>query len=567
MNINFEALQYFVLKKVIKRRDIKEILEDCARLNMSAEQYLLVKGISTPAMAMAAVGEFYNLPNVEMDMLEVDRALVDQFGLAFLRRHKLVPVTIDKDGVLLMAVGKPMDPVAFSNIAVMYDGKIDYVYVPPTQIDIYIDAIVAVQSTSEALDTIKKGQDDELLNRINAANAANADDDASVINTPAVRLVDSFIKEAIPYRASDIHIEPAEETVRVRYRIDGDLLTRAEFPIDSYPAIVSRLKILSGINVSETRTPQDGRISMVVNGTPYDFRVSTLPMIYGEKFVIRILDKSSFRFNREDLGFSEENNALIDRILAAPHGIILLCGPTGSGKSTTLYSFLKELNTPQVNIVTVEDPVEYTLTGINQVQVNPKANLTFANSIRAILRQDPDIVMIGEIRDEETAQIAIRAAITGHLVLSTIHTNDAPSSVSRLVEMGASSYLVGDALVAVIAQRLVKRLCPVCKKRGKTNPKEMALLNLKEPVSICRPFGCQFCNGTGYKGRIAVHEIMYVNEGIKEMISDTDFSVEELRSYSKEHGMIPLWEACREYVLQGLTSLPELMKLAIESGG
>ena len=564
MDINFEALQFFVLKKVIKRKDIKGVLDECKRLNMPAEQYLLAKGIALPNQAMAAMGELYNLPNTEMDMLEVDRSLVDRFGLAFLRRHKIVPVSIDKDGVLLVAVGKPMDPIAFSNIAVFYDGKVDCVYVPPVQIDIYIDAIVAVISTSEALDTIKKDQDDDLLSRINAANELE-DSDASVINTPAVRLVDSFIKEAIPYRASDIHIEPSETTVRVRYRIDGDLLTRAEFPIDSYPAIVSRLKILSGINVAETRTPQDGRISLNVNGTPYDFRVSTLPMIFGEKFVIRILDKSSFRLSREDLGFSEENNELIDRILAAPHGIILLCGPTGSGKSTTLYTFLKELNTTKVNIVTVEDPVEYTLNGINQVQVNPKADLTFANAIRSILRQDPDIVMIGEIRDEETAQIAIRAAITGHLVLSTIHTNDAPSSVSRLVEMGASSYLVGDALVAVIAQRLVKRLCPVCKKRGKTNPKEMALLNLKEPVSICRPFGCQFCNGTGYKGRMAVHEIMYVDESLKEMISDPDMTVEELRSYSKEHGMVPLWDACRDYVIKGQTSLPELMKLTIDS--
>ena len=563
MNINYEALQFFILKKVIKRKDAKAVLDECERLNMSAEQYLVAKDIALPNQAMAAMGELYNLPNIELDMLEINRSLVDKFGLAFLRRHKIIPVSIDRDGVLLIATGKPMDPNAISNISVLYDGKMDFVYVPQVQIDIYIDAIVAVQSTSAALDVIKKDQDDEILNKIKAANEAN-DADASVINTPAVRLVDSFIKEAIPYRASDIHIEPSETTVRVRYRIDGDLLTRAEFPMDSYPAIVSRLKILAGLNVAETRTPQDGRISMVVNGTPYDFRVSTLPMIYGEKFVIRILDKSSFRLTREDLGFSEANNEIIDKTLAAPHGIILLCGPTGSGKSTTLYTFLKELNTTKVNIVTVEDPVEYTLNGINQVQVNPKADLTFANAIRSILRQDPDIVMIGEIRDEETAQIAIRAAITGHLVLSTIHTNDAPSSVSRLVEMGASNYLVGDALVAVIAQRLVKRLCPVCKKRGKTNPKEMALLNLKEPVSICRPFGCQFCNGTGYKGRMAVHEIMYVNEGLKEMISDPDFTVEELRSYSKEHGMVPLWDACRESVLKGQTSLPELMKLTIE---
>lgn len=564
MNIDQELLQVFALKKVIHRRDIRCILEECTRLHMPAYAYLLSKNIGTPAAAMAAMGEFYNLPNIQMDMLEVDRSLVDQFGLSFLRRHKLVPVSIDRDGVLLMAVGKPLDPIAFSNIATIYDGKVDCVYVPPQEIDVYIDAIAAAISAAQALDVINRDQEDAFHGRF-AASEERSGREAGVINSPAVKLVDSFIKEAIPYRASDIHIEPAAETVRVRYRIDGDLLTRAEFPIASYPAVVSRLKVLSGINVAETRTPQDGRISMAINGTPYDFRVSTLPMIYGEKFVIRILDQSSFHMSREELGFSSQNNAILDRVLAAPHGIILLCGPTGSGKSTTLYSFLKELNTPEVNIVTVEDPVEYTLAGINQVQVNAKANLTFGSAIRSILRQDPDIIMVGEIRDEETAQMAIRAAITGHLVLSTIHTNDAPGSVTRLVDMGVSNYLVADALVAVIAQRLVKRLCPICRKKGKTSPKEMALLGLQEPVSIYRPSGCQFCNGTGYRGRVAIHEIMYMDEHMKELVNTRNLILDDLRAHARAHGMAPLWEDCRENVLKGLTSLQELMRLVVES--
>ncbi|MBQ2711961.1 MAG: type II/IV secretion system protein, partial [Clostridia bacterium] len=366
---------------------------------------------------------------------------------------------------------------------------------------------------------------------------------------------------AIPFRTSDIHIEPFEKIVRVRYRIDGDLQDRAEFLIESYPAICARLKILAGLNIAERRIPQDGRINLNINGTEYDFRVSTLPTVYGEKFVIRILDKTAFRFTRTELGFTPEENSTIDKILAHPYGIVLITGPTGCGKSTTLYSFLKELNRPEVNIVTVEDPVEYTLQGINQTQVNAKANMTFASALRSILRQDPNIIMIGEVRDEETAQIAIRAAITGHLVFSTLHTNDAPGSVSRLMDMGVQSYLVADSLVGVISQRLVKRLCPVCKKKGKTNPREMEILGLDQPINICRPQGCQFCNNTGYKGRIAVHEVMYLSDELREMITKR-MSHEEISAQAEKDGMVTLFNACRNYVLKGITSIAELLSIA-----
>ena len=351
--------------------------------------------------------------------------------------------------------------------------------------------------------------------------------------------------------------------MRVRYRIDGDLQERASFPIEAYSAICARLKIMSGMNIAERRAPQDGRINLTIGGKEYDFRVSTLPSVWGEKFVIRILDKTSFRFTRSDLGFTDAENAIIDRMLARPHGIILLTGPTGCGKSTTLYSFLKEVNEPKVNIITVEDPVEYTMEGITQTQVNTKANLTFATALRSILRQDPDIIMIGEIRDEETAEIAVRAAITGHLVFSTLHTNDAPGVVTRLEDMKIPDYLVADALVGVIAQRLVKRLCPACKKRGKTNIKEMEILGITEPVSIYRPTGCQFCNNTGYKGRVAVHEIMYMNETIKNQIAVTK-NPEKIRALALEGGMTSLWNSCRNLVIAGVTSIQELMTLNVE---
>ena len=357
--------------------------------------------------------------------------------------------------------------------------------------------------------------------------------------------------------------ETFEKKVRVRYRIDGDLQERASFPIEAYPAICARIKIMSGINIAERRVPQDGRINMRIGGKEYDFRVSSLPSVHGEKFVIRILDKTSFRFTRQDLGFTDEENAVIDKMLTRPHGIILLTGPTGCGKSTTLYSFLKEVNNPTVNIITVEDPVEYMMSGVTQTQVNTKANMTFAAALRSILRQDPDIIMIGEIRDEETAEIAVRAAITGHLVFSTLHTNDAPGAITRLEDMHVPDYLVADALVGVIAQRLVKRLCPACKRRGKTNAREMEILGIDEPVSIFRPQGCQYCNNTGYKGRIAIHEIMYMNDPMKNAIAQTKNS-EALRNLAAENGMVSLWSSCRNLVVKGVTSIQELMTLNVE---
>lgn len=501
------------------------------------------------------------MPYCEMGMLEVDRSLLKNITFQFLRKHKFVPVSIDRKGVLLVAVARPLDFSAMSMISQIYVGPMDFILVPSVQIDIFIDSIVAVQSTADALEDLQREKDKELVDSAMHAMPVNLiDRDDDVINNPAVRLVDSVIKEAIPFRASDIHIEPFEKSVKVRYRIDGDLQLRAEFPIESYPAICARLKILSGISIAERRLPQDGRISMTINGTDYDFRVSTLPTVYGEKFVVRVLDKSSFNFTRSELGFTAEENAVIDKILAHAYGIVLLTGPTGCGKSTTLYSFLKEINRPTVNVITVEDPVEYTMHGVNQVQVNTKATLTFASALRSILRQDPDIIMVGEIRDEDTAEIAVRAAITGHLVFSTLHTNDAPGAIVRLEDMKVTDYLVADALVGVIAQRLVKRLCPACKKRGKTTDAEMRILGLEEPVSIFRPQGCQYCNNTGYKGRIAVHEIMYMTDKIKSAVV-AGRPVEELRRLAEEGGMVNLWNSCKKLVLKGITDIAELMGL------
>ena len=561
MNINDELLQYYIYKHIIKKKDAETIRSEAERLGTTVHDYLLVKELTTEAEELGALSEFYAMPGTEIDMLDIDEKLFAKFSFEFMKKHKIIPVGINRNGVLLVACGKPLNCSAMSSISLIHCGPVDYVLTPQIQIDRYIDSIAAVQSTSMALDDLNSAKDKEMFSQPTDQTVSFKADD--VISNPSVRLVDSIIKEAIPYRASDIHIEPFEKNVRVRYRIDGDLQERASFPIESYDAVCARLKIMSGMDIAEHRSPQDGRINMLIGGKEYDFRVSTLPTVFGEKFVIRILDKTSFHFTREDLGFTEEENAIVDKILDLNHGIVLLTGPTGCGKTTTLYSFLKEINTDTVNIVTVEDPVEYTMAGVNQTQVNPKANMTFAAALRSILRQDPDIIMIGEIRDEETAEIAVRAAITGHLVFSTLHTNDAPGAIVRLEDMGVKDYLVGDALGGVIAQRLVKRLCPACKKRGKTNTKEMAALGITEPVTISRPQGCQFCNNTGYKGRVAVHEIMYMNESMRDVIA-TKPDIETLRDKAEENGMRTLYEAGKDLVLKGITSIQELESLASE---
>jgi type IV pilus assembly protein PilB len=562
MNLNRELLNFYVYRKIIKKKQADKIFEDCERLHVSVRDYMLAKEYTTDVRELVALGDFYCMPYVEIDMLDIDRSLFDMFSFELMKRHKFVPVWMNLDGTLLVAISNPLDVSAISAISSQLICPVDYVLVPPDQIDRYVDSISAVISTSAALDDLNTEGDKALF-----ANSADEGGDVvlegDVVNNPSVRLVDSIIKEAIPYRASDIHIEPFEKTVKVRYRIDGDLQERADFPINSYPAISARIKIMANMNIAERRMPQDGRINLVVGGKEYDFRVSSLPTVFGEKFVIRVLDKTSFRFTREDLGFTDEENVVLDRMLARPHGIILLTGPTGCGKSTTLYSFLKEVNKPEVNIVTVEDPVEYIMPGINQTQINPKANMTFSVALRSILRQDPDIIMIGEMRDEETAEIAVRAAITGHLVFSTLHTNDAPGAITRLQDMGVNDYLVADALVGVIAQRLVKRLCPACKKKMRTGAKEMELLGIKQPISIYRPQGCQFCNGTGYKGRIAVHEMMYMNENMRAAVS-TEKNLEVLRDIAKKNGMVTLWESCKGLVEKGTTSISELMTLNAE---
>jgi len=407
----------------------------------------------------------------------------------------------------------------------------------------------------------------------NLADVAESDfDDLSALTEvaedgPIVRFVNLIISQAISDRASDIHIEPSEHFMRVRYRIDGVLHEAQQAPRSIQQGVISRLKIMSDINIAERRVPQDGRLSITQRGKKIDLRVATLPTMWGEKVVMRILDNSNTTLGLDDLGFSEENYVRFRESFTKPYGMILVTGPTGSGKSTTLYATLNQISKPEVNVITVEDPVEYRLPGINQVQTNSKAGLTFASALRSILRSDPDIVLIGEVRDHETAQIAIEAALTGHMVLTTLHTNDSPSAITRLIEMGIEPFLVGSAIDSVLAQRLTRKLCPKCKEAFTPKPEQLEVIRYpwkdgEDLPELFRPIGCSSCTKTGYKGRMAIHEVMTVTQEI-ESLAVARSSADTIARAAHEGGMSTLRDDGWLKVGRGLTSLEEILRVVV----
>ncbi|SMB94952.1 type II secretion system protein E (GspE) [Desulfonispora thiosulfatigenes DSM 11270] len=470
------------------------------------------------------------------------------------RRYLLVPVK-KSNNKLTVVMADPLNIFAIDDVSIATGLEVIIAISSKQEILNAIDYYYGTESAEKAVADFKNQYDIDNLTDIN-------DEVLSEINNaPVVRLVNSIIKQAIKTKASDIHIEPYEKNVRVRFRIDGQLQEIMAPEKSTHSPIITRIKIMGKMNIAEKRVPQDGRLETNVDGRDIDLRISTLPTSYGEKVVMRLLDRSTFLMSKSKIGFSDQNLEIFNRIIQKPSGIILVTGPTGSGKTTTLYSILRELNSEQKNIVTVEDPIEYNLEGINQVQVNLKANLTFANVLRSILRQDPDIIMIGEIRDEKTAQIAIRAAITGHLVLSTMHTNDSPSTVVRLVDMGIRPYLVSSSVFGVISQRLVRKICPECKKSYFPDEIERKLLSIDEKTPLYKGEGCSYCNYTGYKGRTAVHEIMAVNKEIRLEI-DQNKSIDLLKQTAIEQGMIPLKENCIQLVLEGITTVEELINVS-----
>ncbi len=509
------------------------------------EMGFVTDGALVDTIAKQIAVERINLKSTYIDS-EVARLIPKEVA----KKYTVIPV-YKQDGLLYVAMSDPRNMNALDDLRVITQQPIRSLIASAGEIEEAIEIYYSQQISERAIEDLKRDWSVDVQ--------TGAADDSDIQNAPAVRLANSIITQAASLKASDIHLEPFEEGVVVRFRIDGALSQTMTIPQNLYPAVLTRFKVISGINIAEKRVPQDGRIEMTISGKNYDFRVSTLPTVFGEKIVIRILDRTSFLFTREMLGFTQQNSELVDRIIKKTNGIVLVTGPTGSGKSTTLYTILRELNTPELNIVTIEDPVEYMLYGINQVQVNPKAGLTFASGLRSIFRQDPDIVMIGEIRDEETAQIAVRASITGHLVLSTLHTNDAPSSVARLIDMGVEPFLVAESLSGIVAQRLVRRLCNNCKEKAPATPPELEILGRTEPIELYHHVGCPKCNGTGYAGRIAVHEVMHINRALRDAIQNGS-STEILRDIAGTNGMTTLIDSCRQLVMNGMTSISEMVK-------
>ena len=521
---------------------------------------LVDEGIATEENIAKALSSQLHYDMVDLQTVTIEEEVLGLVPAAVLKKYKMIPFeyAADNMNVLRVAMSDPMDMTAMDDIGIITNLRVEPVVATTRSIMLAIDRYYGQAEVNSALEEYAKEK--EIL--LEEEEDIYSED---VNNSPIVQLVKSMIDQAVRQRASDIHIEPMERQVRIRYRIDGALYEKANYNIRLLPAMVARIKIIGGMDISERRKPQDGRITQVVDRREFDIRVSILPTVYGEKVVMRLTSKNALTREKSQLGLRADELKKFDHILSNPHGILLVTGPTGSGKSTTLYTALSELNKEDVNIITVEDPVEANIDGINQVQVNNKANLTFATALRSILRQDPDIIMIGEIRDQETASIAVQASITGHLVVSTLHTNSAASTITRLADMGIEPYLIADSTIGVIAQRLVRRLCPECKKPKKADPEELEMLMLEPDadVTVYEPCGCSKCDGTGFRGRIGVYEIMEVTQPLKNIISKHG-TAEEIKEKALEEGMNTLRMAATKYVLEGITSVPEMMRVSFD---
>ena len=490
---------------------------------------------------------------------KIEDSVVHLVPEPMIAKYRVMPVEIDPDNpnILKVAMSDPQDLDAIDDISLVTNLQVEPMLANESDINDAIGKYYGSAQAMEAAEQYKKEQ------AVSLGPDENEEGNEDIDNSPIVLLVKQIIEGGVRQRASDIHIEALETGVRVRYRIDGALKQVMSYDLSILPGITARIKIIGGLDIAEKRKPQDGRITIMVDRKEFDVRVSILPTVFGEKTVMRLTSKDGLTKPKSGLGFDEEQLKVFDGILSNPHGIILVTGPTGSGKSTTLYTSLSELNKEDVNIITVEDPVEANINGINQVQVNVKAEMTFAAALRSILRQDPDIILIGEIRDGETANIAVQAAITGHLVVSTLHTNSAASTITRLVDMGIEDYIVGDAVVGVIAQRLVRRLCTTCKQPRYVEEDERQLLGVpedEEDVIVYEPVGCPLCNDTGYSGRIGVYEMMPVSRSLQAIIA-SGATADKIEKQALKEGMLTLRMGAAKHVLNGITSIAEMKKI------
>lgn len=549
---------YLRAQGLVSAADLESAVAESRSNGRTLGQVLVDRGVVAESALVRFVASQLGLPFYELADLTIDGSALALVPGSLCRRHSLIPVGFDGDR-LLIAMSDPSNVVALDDLRSSTGRDVR------AGVATHNDITAAINRHYRS-----EGELDDISLAIDAEEEAF--DDLTTIkavseDAPIVKYVNLLITQAINDRASDIHLEPTEKDLRVRFRIDGVLHEVMHSPKSIQSGVISRLKIMAEMNIAERRIPQDGRLSVNAPGGKVDLRVATLPTVWGEKVVMRILDNSTAMLTLEQLGFSAHNYRHFSESYGKPYGMLLVVGPTGSGKSTTLYATLNILNKPEVNIITVEDPVEYRLPGINQVQTNVKAGLTFAAALRSILRSDPDIVLIGEIRDYETAQIAVESALTGHLVLTTLHTNDAPSAVTRLVEMGVEPFLVGSAVDCVLAQRLARRLCPKCKREYKPIPEVLQAAGFPwqpgQPLpTLYEPVGCSHCSRTGYRGRLALHEIMPVTSAV-ERLAAARASSNEVEETARAEGMIALRDDGMAKVLGGLTSLEEVLRVVV----
>ena len=519
---------------------------------------MLEMGLVSETQLAQALSIRLKVPFIDLSSRKISTEAVGKIPES-IAREKMVFAFEINHGRLMVATNDPVNFYIFEDLKVTTGMEI----VPQISTKTMIEAAINKYYSTQAIDsTVNELESEQESNE--AIDLEKAESEGRIDNAPIVKLVNMMVETAFRMECTDIHIEPFKDRTRIRFRLDGELVEQEmKIPPSFHNSIITRIKILAGMNIAEKRIPLDGRFGTTIDGTNLDMRVSTIPCVYGEKCVIRLLSTADDKARKiTDLGMTDYNYAMFAQIIRCPNGVMLVTGPTGSGKSTTLYATLGELSKTNVNIVTVEDPVEKKIDGINQCQINSKAGMTFAAALRSILRQDPDIIMVGEIRDGETADIAIRAAITGHFVLSTLHTNDAAGTVIRLVDMGVAPYMVASSVVGIVAQRLVKLLCKECKEKYTlSNPEDLKLMNLTEPVEIYRPHpgGCRMCHNSGYTGRTAIHEIIVSTPDIKELIS-SGATAEEIGAQATKNGTLLLRDNVTKMVLAGRTSLDELIK-------
>lgn len=537
------------------------LLEQESTHDLRLGEILVEQGKLSEEKLARALSVQLEMPFYEkLDVNAISDELIQRVPISFARGRQILPIGRSGE-VVLAALADPVDTEALDDIALLLDTRVSPVVAKPSDIADAINKVYdrATELSRQAVEGLEKASDEES----DELDVQDLLDDSASDDAPIIRFVNALLRDAVKSRASDIHIESYERSVVVRNRIDGLLYKKVEAPKHAQSPIVARVKIMAGLNIAEKRLPQDGRIRRRIAGKDIDVRVSTIPTAHGERIVMRILDRSSVLLSLEDLGFSRSNFENFEHLITRPHGIILVSGPTGSGKTTTLYAALAKINKPDINILTVEDPVEYQLPGIGQMQVNAKIDLSFASGLRAFLRQDPDVIMVGEIRDRETAEIAIQASLTGHLVLSTVHTNDAPGAVTRLVEMGVEPFLVSSTLIGVLAQRLVRTLCPACKTSYEASAEQMRKLRIKpQPgLQFWADTGCDECLNTGYRGRAGIYELLLVDDEVRPLILN-NVDAGSIKRKAVEGGMRTLLMDGVDKVLSGKTTPEEVLRVA-----